>query len=113
MIPLAVIVAVIFGVLGLAKILAVPPMRALAAKSGFSIAAYRRVGVLEVAGAAGVALGPVVPLLGVLAACGLLLLLAGALIVHMRRSNGVRELAPALVCAVLVASYVIVLLGST
>ena len=43
--------------LGAAKILAVPPMRAAAAHVGFSVAAYRRIGVLEVAGAVGLLVG--------------------------------------------------------
>jgi hypothetical protein len=43
-----------------------------------STAAYRRIGALEVAGATGVVLGLVVPLLGYVAGAGLLVLLAGA-----------------------------------
>ncbi|WP_436498853.1 DoxX family protein [Actinokineospora sp. HUAS TT18] len=111
MIVLAVIVATVFAGLGLAKLFAVPPMRVLAAKAGFSVDAYRRIGVLEVAAAAGVALGPAVPLLGGLASAGLLLLLAGALVVHLRRGGGPREVAPAVVCGVLVAWYTTVLFG--
>jgi hypothetical protein len=68
--------------------------------------------VLEVAGAAGVAVGPVVPLLGVTASGGLLLLLAGALAVHMRHGDRVPELAPAIVCVVLVTCYLTVLFGA-
>jgi uncharacterized membrane protein YqgA involved in biofilm formation len=113
MIPLAAIVAVIFGVLGLAKILAVPRMRVLAAKSGFPVSTYRGIGVLEVAGAAGVALGPVVPSLGVSAAGGLLVLLGGALTVHMRNRDRVPELMPAMVCVVLVTCYATAVFGAT
>ncbi|SDI13333.1 DoxX-like family protein [Actinokineospora alba] len=112
MIVIAAIIAVTFGGLGLAKLLALAPMRVLAAKAGFSVAAYRAVGALEVAGAVGVALGPVVPLLGIAAACGLLLLLGGALTVHLRRGDGAREVAPAVVCGVLVACYATVLSGA-
>jgi hypothetical protein len=111
-IPLAVVVAAVFGVLGLAKILALPRMRVLATKAGFSVAAYRGIGALEVTGAAGAALGPVVPLLGVAAGGGLLLLLAGALAVHMRHRDRVPELAPAIVCVVLVTCYLTVLFGA-
>lgn len=109
MISLAVIVAVIFGVLGTAKVLVLPAMRARAAKVGFTTVAYRRIGVLEVVGAAGVALGPVVPLLGMLAAAGLLFLLAGALSVHMRQRDRVPELLPAVACVVLLTCYLTVL----
>jgi hypothetical protein len=113
MIPLAVIVAVVFAVLGLAKVLATPRMRVLAAKAGFSTTAYRGIGGLEVAGAAGVALGPAVPVLGVLAAGGLLLLLAGAVTVHMRNRDRVPELMPAVGCVVLVTCYATAVFGAT
>ncbi|HEX6353358.1 DoxX family protein [Actinophytocola sp.] len=113
MIALTVVVAAIFGVLGLAKILAVPRMRVLAAKSGFSVSAYRGIGWLEVAGATGVALGAAVPVLGMLAAGGLLSLLAGALTVHMRNRDRVPELLPAVVCVGLVACYATVAFGAT
>jgi hypothetical protein len=107
------LVTLVFTVLGAAKILAVPRMRALAAEAGFSTAAYRRIGVLEVAGAAGVALGTVVPLLGALAGAGLLLLLAGALFTHLRHGDGPRAASPAVACAALVAGYLAALAAAT
>ena len=67
----AVAIVVIFTLLGLAKVLALAPARALAAQAGFSTEAYRGIGTLELAGAVGVALGPAVPVLGVLAAAGI------------------------------------------
>ena len=48
------LVAVVFVALGAAKILAAAPMRGRAAHAGFSVDAYRRIGVLEIAGAVGV-----------------------------------------------------------
>ncbi|MFC9002186.1 DoxX family protein [Streptomyces microflavus] len=45
------------------------------------------IGALEVAGALGLIEGPAVPPLGVAAMCGLLLLLGGAVIVHLRRGH--------------------------
>ncbi|GAA4886176.1 DoxX family protein [Actinomycetospora straminea] len=98
-------IVVIFAGLGLVKVLALAPARALATEAGFSVDAYRRIGALELAGAVGVALGPAVPVLGVLAGTGLLLLLAGAVVTHLRHRDGVRRIAPAVVCAVLVAGY--------
>lgn len=80
---LAVLLALVFSVLGTAKILALQPMRELAAEVGVSTAAYRRVGLLEVAGAIGLLIGLVEPLIGVLAGAGLLLLLGGAVVVHL------------------------------
>lgn len=106
---IAAAVAAIFVTLGAAKILALAPMLALAAKAGFSVRAYRGIGVLEVAGATGVALGPVVPLFGVLAGAGLLALLTGALVIHARNRDQARDMAPAVVCVMLVAAYLVVL----
>lgn len=108
-IALAAVVAMAFTLLGAAKMLALAPMRELAADVGFSVTAYRGIGVLEVAGAVGVALGPFVPLLGGLAAAGLLLLLAGAVITHVRNGDPVRKLAPAAVSASLVTAYLVTL----
>ena len=53
------------------------------------------------------------PLLGGLAGVGLLLLLAGAVVTHLRNDDGPREVAPAVVCAVLVAGYLAALIGAT
>ena len=111
-ITLALLVTLIFALLGMAKIMALPPMRPLAAEAGFSVDAYRSIGVLEVAGAVGVALGLAVPLLGGVAAAGLLLLLAGAFITHVRQGHGPRKYAPVIVCGVLVAGYLAALNGA-
>ena len=104
-IVLAALLTLIFTLLGTAKILAVPPMRHLAGEVGLSVDAYRRLGVLEVAGAVGVAVGLAVPLLGGLAATGLLLLLAGALITHVRLGHRPQKYTPAIVCVLLLAGY--------
>ncbi|MFD4599849.1 DoxX family protein [Streptomyces sp. NPDC058464] len=101
---LACLVAVAFLAVGVPKLLALAPMRELAAKSGYSVGAYRVIGALEIAGAAGIALGLAVPLLGGLAGAGLLILMAGAVITHVRGGDA-RGIAPALVSAVLVAAY--------
>ncbi|MER6632654.1 DoxX family protein [Streptomyces sp. NPDC000987] len=107
---LACLVALTYVGFGAPKILALPPMRRLAAHAGFSVPAYRVIGALEVAGAAAAAVGPAVPPLGVLAGAGLLLLMAGAVITHARRGDGVRALVPATVCALLVTAYLTSLL---
>ncbi|MFE4824267.1 DoxX family protein [Streptomyces sp. NPDC056704] len=105
-ISLACLIALIFGAIGVLNTLASPK---LAAETGFSVAAYRRIGVLQLAGGAGAALGLAVPPLGGLAGVGLLLLLAGAVIVHLRKGDPVAKFVPAAVCAVLVASYLVAL----
>lgn len=109
-ITLAAIVALIFAGLGTMKVLALPKARELATHAGFSVTAYRGIGALELAGATGVLLGLAIPLLGGLAGAGLLLLLAGALITHVRNKDTLKQSAPAVVCALLVVGYLVVLL---
>jgi hypothetical protein len=104
-------IAAVFLAFGSAKVLALAPMRARAAHLGFSTNSYRAIGTLEIAGAAGVLLGLVAPPLGALAAAGLLLLLAGAVLAHLRNRDQPRLLAPALVAGLLVAAYLVTLLG--
>lgn len=93
---LAATLAVVFLAFGTAKLMAVPSMRTRAAHVGFSVGAYRWIGGLEVAGAAGLLLGAL-PLVRASAAVGLLLLLAGAVVTHVRHKDGIRGAAPALV----------------
>jgi DoxX-like protein len=109
----AVPVAVVFAALGVMKILALPPMRVRAAHLGFSVPAYRAIGTLEIAGAAGVVLGVAAPVIGGLAGAGLLLLLAGALVAHLRNGDSPSHLVPAVVAGLLVAAYLVVLPGAT
>jgi hypothetical protein len=106
-------VAVVFAALGAAKILALPPMRVRATHLGFSVTIYRAIGILEIAGAAGVLVGVAAPVLGGVASAGLLLLLAGALVAHLRNGDSPRHLAPAVVAGLLVAAYLVVLFGAT
>jgi hypothetical protein len=110
---LAVLLALVFIGLGSAKTLALQPMRERAAEVGFSTTAYRRIGLLEVAGAIGLLLGSVAPLIGALAGVGLLLLLGGAVVAHARAGDGAKKFAPAVICGVLVAAYLVALLAAT
>ncbi len=111
LVSLAALIAAAFAVLGASKIRAVPSMQARAAHVGFSVGAYQRIGVLEVAGAAGVLLGLAIPPIGVLAAAGLLLLMVGAVGAHLRQHDGVAEMAPALVVVVLLVAYLWLAIG--
>src|SRR5689334_19877949 len=88
---LAAVLVVAFGLAGSAKVAAVPAMRARAAHVGYSPEAYRRIGVLEILGVLGILVGAAAPLIGILAAVGLVLLLAGAVVVHLRTGDGLRE----------------------
>ena len=100
---LALVLAVAVLGAGLAKLAGVAAMREVAAHLGISWPAYRRIGVLEVAGAAGVLAGVVVPLLGALAAACLTVLLVLAAGAHLRRGDSLPEAAAAAVLAVLAA----------
>ena len=110
---LAVLLALFFISLGSAKILALQPMRERAAEVGFSTMAYRRIGMLEVAGAIGLLLGSIEPVIGALAGAGLLLLLGGAVVAHLRNGDGPRKFAPAVVCGLLVVAYLVALFAAT
>lgn len=109
---LTVALAAVFAALGAAKLLALPAMRERAAHVGFGVAAYRGIGALEIAGAAGLLLGTVSRVVPIAAAIGLLLLLGGATVVHVRAGDGVKEAAPALVFGGLVAIVLALRLGS-
>lgn len=102
---LAIPLAPVFAAFGLAKILGRAGMPERAAHVGFSAAAYRRIGILEVLAALGLLVGLVLPGVGIAAASGLMLLMIGAVGVHLRNGDGVRRVAPAAVLAVLAAAY--------
>lgn len=105
MLALAIPLSPIIGGLGLAKILGRAGMPERAAHVGLSAAAYRRIGVLEVLAALGLLVGLILPAVGIAAASGLVLLLLGAVGVHLRNGDEVRRVAPAVVLAVLAAAY--------
>jgi hypothetical protein len=109
---LAGLLVVAFAALGSAKLAAVPAMRARAEHVGFSVAAYRRIGLLEILAVLGILVGAVVPVIGVLAATGLVLLLGGAVIAHLRNGDGFRELAPALFLGAVAVAFVTNVLGT-
>jgi uncharacterized membrane protein YphA (DoxX/SURF4 family) len=92
---LSVLLALAFIAAGVPKIIAIPAMVQAAEHVGFSMNAYRVIGVLEVAGAAGLFLGIVVPALGVAATAGLAALMAGAAITHLRIGDNVSMALPA------------------
>jgi hypothetical protein len=108
---LAGVLVVAFAAAGAAKLAAVPAMRARAAHVGFSVAAYRRIGLLEILGVLGLLVGALLPVIGALAAAGLLLLLGGAMIAHLRSGDGPRELAPALVLGLATLAFLILVVG--
>jgi hypothetical protein len=98
-----------FVALGSAKLAAVPAMRARAEHVGFTVDAYRRIGALEILAVIGILVGVVVPVIGALAATGLVLLLGGAVVTHLRNGDAVREVAPAVVLGVVAAVYAVLM----
>jgi uncharacterized membrane protein YphA (DoxX/SURF4 family) len=110
-IVLAVLLAVAVLGAGVAKLAGAPAMKESAAHLGFSWPAYRRIGLVEVAGALGVLVGLVVPLLGALAAGCLAVLLVLATATHLRRGDRLPA-APAAVLAVLAVAVTVLLLRS-
>ena len=109
---LAGLLIVTFAATGSAKLAAVPAMRAKAEHVGFSVSAYRRIGFLEVLGVLGIIVGAFVPVIGALAAAGLLILLAGAVVAHRRNGDGIREIAPAVVLGVVTLSFLLLVVGT-
>ena len=104
---LTAVLAVWFSLLGAGKVLGTGAMAERADHVRFSLGAYRAIGFLELAGVMGLLLGLVVPALGAAAAAGFLVLLAGAVAVHLRAGDRLPALAPAILSAVAVAAYLI------
>ena len=108
---LAGLMVVAFATLGSAKLAAVPAMRAKAEHVGLSVAAYRRIGLLEVLAVIGLLVGAFVPIIGVLAAAGLLMLLGGAVVTHLRNGDGLREIAPAVILGLVSLAYLLLVVA--
>ncbi|MFM9629205.1 MULTISPECIES: DoxX family protein [Streptomyces] len=101
----AVLLALVFLPLGLAKIAAVPVMRQAAAHLGRSLGLYRVVGALEVAGAAGLLAGLTWDPLGAAAATGLAVLMATAAGAHLRHGDPAVRALPAVVMFLAAVAY--------
>jgi len=98
------IVALVFVATGMAKVLGHPKMVEASAHLGYSMRAFRIIGLLEVLGAVGILLAPLCLPLGVAAATGLILMMIGGSFAHLRASDPVTLAAPALVCGLLAAA---------
>jgi hypothetical protein len=101
--------AAAFSLLGTAKLRALPAMQARAAHVGFSTEAYRRIGLLELAGASGLLLGLTDRRVGAAAATGLLSLLTGAAVSHLRTGDRFGPLLPAGTLAAGLGLYLVLL----
>ena len=94
------------------KLLGHPRMRQSAAQFGIPWPRYRLIGVAELAAAAGVLVGLWWHPLGVAAAAGMTLLLAGAMITHRRAADSGKEMTPALLALVITIAYLAIALTS-
>ena len=111
-VALSVLLAVACLLPGSAKLLAHPRMQKAAAHVGIPWRGYRLIGVAEVAAAAGVLIGLWWHPLGIAAAAGMVLLLAGALLTHRRAGDAAKEAAPALLALVITIAYLVVAVTS-
>ncbi|WP_414942130.1 DoxX family protein [Amycolatopsis sp. cmx-11-51] len=93
---LASMLAAIFAPLGVAKILRQSSVIARTERLGFSVRAIQGIGALEVAGAVGLVAGMFWAPIGVAAAIGLVALLIGAAISHLRAGDGAKEVVPSI-----------------
>lgn len=109
------IATVVVGCVLAATYLAAGLLKAIAAKQTVAQAAelkiaprsYRLIGVVELFGGAGVVIGLWVPWLGIAAGVGLGLTMIGAIAAHLRVGQSPKQAVPALVCAGLAVSYVV------
>ncbi|MEJ3749606.1 DoxX family protein [Actinomycetes bacterium KLBMP 9797] len=106
---LGTILIVLFGVLGVAKLAALPAMRAAAHHLGFSVARYRVIGALELAGVAGVAIGFAAPPIGIAAGIGLILLMLGAAGAHLGHRDPLQRIVLPLLVAGVAVGYLLTL----
>jgi len=103
---IAVLLALAFLAAGGAKIAGAPMMRESASHFGIPFNQYRGIGVLEIAGVLGLAIGFANKNLGIAAAICLCLLVIGAAITHLRAGDSLGKAMPAVVLAILCAAYV-------
>ncbi len=114
-----VIVAVVLGVgfvmFGLGKLLDVKMMAQARQHLGLPTGLFRMIGGLEVLGGVGVLLGlhEDLPLIGVLAAIGLIGMTIGAAAYHQKAGDSIKEWLPAVVMGSLAIFYIILRIATS
>jgi uncharacterized membrane protein HdeD (DUF308 family) len=103
----ALIVGVALVVSGIAKVLAMPVMRAAAAHHGLTVTQYRIVGALELAGVVGLIAGFALSPLGIAAAIGIILLMLGAAAAHLKERDPLPRVLFPLLVAGIAAAYLV------
>jgi len=91
------LLAALFAFAGLIKLFGVRQSLAIRDHLGVKPVQWRVIGLLELAGVAGVLVGLVWWPIGVAAAIGLALLVLGAVVFHVRASDSVADMAPAVI----------------
>ena len=97
---------------GSAKVLGAARMRKAAAHFRIPWRGYQLIGAAELAAAAGALIGLWLHPLGVAAAAGMVLLLAGALTAHRRASDSAKEAASAMVALAITIAYLVTALAA-
>ncbi len=106
-IVLTALVGLVVAATGAAKVAAVPDMRSRADHLGFSTRAFRMIGGLELAGAVGLALGLAWSPIGIAAAVGLVAMMGGAVVSHLRAGDRPVDAAPAFVVGAAVVAVLV------
>jgi hypothetical protein len=107
MTALQLVLVAVFGLLGTAKVARVPYMVDAATHLGFSTRQYQLIGCVEVLAVTGLVVGFWLTPLAVAAAAGLVLLMLGALLSHIRNGDGARHIAPAVLVLALATGLVL------
>ena len=94
------------------KLTGQPKMRKSAAHFGIPWPRYRLIGAAELAAAAGILTGLWWHPLGLAAAAGMAVLLAGAIVTHRKAADSAKEMAPAVVALLLTLAYLVIALTS-
>jgi hypothetical protein len=111
LVVIAVLAAAPFVVFGSAKIAKKLEMPQRARHLGFSTSAYQLIGLAELAGAMGLLVGLALTPVGIAAACGLLLLVVGAVVAHLRAGDRVSATVPAVISGALALAYLAVVVA--
>jgi len=99
-----ILLAALFTFASAIKLFGVPQSLAVRDHLGISPALWRSIGLLELAGVVGVLAGLAWAPIGVAAAVGLALLSVGAVVSHVRASDGLADTAPAVIAVALAAA---------
>jgi DoxX-like protein len=102
---LGIVLAVVFALLGIAKLASVPAMRGAAAHLGYTTDQYRAIGALETAGALGIVIGLKMAGIGVAAALGRVLLMLGAAWAHVKNHDAAARVVVPIAMAAIAAAY--------